>query len=96
MQRIKSFEVFESMQDEIARDHNIKKQLEMFLDFFQPLTDEKIAEYLESSRMSESDFIQYLQSIKKHLSTNADNRIYGYLVDEYCNTIDEIISRMNY
>lgn len=41
--------------------------------------------------MDLDDFIRYLESSKEHLKSNRSNNVYGHLVGEYCNKIDEII-----
>jgi hypothetical protein len=95
MKRIKTFELHnESLEEQ--RDLNIMRQLESFIEFFNPVvTDEKIDTYMQNTMMNTSAFIGYLKGTKQHLLSKSDNPTFGQLVDDYCDIVDEIIDRLS-
>jgi hypothetical protein len=80
--------------EEFLRDLSIQGQMLDFISLFSDVNDDNIQEYMINSRMSESDFISYLTTVKDDMSKKSDNKIYGYLVTDYVNIVDKIINKI--
>lgn len=81
--------------EEFIRDKSIEGQIKEFLSFFSDINDENIHQYMESSRMSKSDFISHLKYMRDYSLSNINNGVYGYLVNDYVKVVDEIIKRIS-